>query len=74
MSDRKSPHFRNYGKGITIIPSKTDYSTVRPTPQDEKRIALLEEYVVEDDGAKGALLCTVIHRPYEVCRKVAGHD
>ena len=69
-----SMRFRAYGSAITITPSKTDYSEVRATPQDKKRIALLEEYVRECDGAKGGMLCTVIHEAGRVCRKVEGHE
>ena len=69
---RKSPHFRNYGMGITIIPSKTDYSKMPPDKEARRLIAIVNEYVDNDDGAKGGELCTVIHNG-KVCCKIEGH-
>ena len=70
-----SKFFRDYySTQIALRKSKTDYTRDSPTPQDRERIALLDEYVANDDGAKGTELCTEIHEKGRVCRKIAGHE
>ncbi len=69
-------HFRDYDATQVNLgrPSKTDYTKERPTPQDKKRIKLLNTYVKHDDGPDGRELCWIIHEKGEVCRKVEGHE
>ena len=67
-----SMRFRAYGSAITITPSKTDYSKVRPSKDALRLIAIVDEYVDNDDGAKGGELCTIIHNG-KVCCKIEGH-
>ena len=43
-----------------------------PSEEALDNIALVEEYVAEDDGPFGAPLCTELHGG-EICRKVEGH-
>ena len=65
---RVSPHYRAYGQGITITPSKTDYSVQTVTPEAEEMIRVLEYYVEWDDGAFGKPLCM-----RSLCVKGEGH-
>ena len=68
---RISPHMRHYG--IAINKTKVDYSEAEVSEEALRRIAIIEEYVKHDDGAKGGRLCTVIHDG-RVCRKIEGHE
>ena len=68
---RNSPHLRTYGSKINIGHSKL--TSAPPTEEALRLIALLQEYVVECDGAKGTPLCMTIHVPGRVCRKIEGH-
>ena len=67
---RNSPHLRTYGSKINV-----SHSRLTSTPPNEEAlrlIAIVDEYVKWDDGAKGTPLCMTVHGG-RVCRKVEGH-
>ena len=68
---RVSPHMRHYG--IAISKTKVDYSDAEVSEESLRLVAIINEYVAEDDGAKGGMLCTIIHDG-RVCRKIEGHE
>jgi len=69
---RISPHMRHYG--IALRTTKVDYTHAEVSEEALRRIAIIEEYVKHDDGAKGGRLCTTIHVPGRVCRRIEGHN
>ena len=69
---RISPHMRNYGTNLNIQRSKL--TSAPPDAAALRLIAIIDEYVANDDGAQGSELCWIIHEPGRVCVKVEGHD
>ena len=68
---RNSPHLRNYGGRISIHAGKI--TSMPPDKEALRLIAIIDEYVVNDDGPKGSELCWIIHEEGKVCVKVEGH-
>ena len=54
--------------------SKMDYSGVGPSVRSKEMIAILNEYVANDDGSNGRELCWVVHEEGRVCRRLEEHD